>query len=406
MYEINYVQKKSGAMSKWVLLALALFPLLPIKSFGIPLYSYIPQIIMGIMAIICMYNNNFIIPHFLGGWLLYYVLIYCFGIVSYNGNIGVAFLSGLRILYPVLAFIIGYYNQKTIGEKTLFWIMQIQLILEAILAVLNQNSLWFRNVIIYLFRSDSEAYLNNYQYSYASRSIATLGNPNMLGIFCVMIYIFLLLQSKIYEGMKRLILIFISSICVVLVCIYTQSRTSIVLLVIVTLGALGKYYFKKYGLGAPLFFPFIAIIGWFLFNIIQNSIYRSVNVKGLGTRELVWNNILNDNWNGSVIRTLFGIGYQNSRKVSFYDNIYLKYLIATGIIGLVFYIITILMLMYKCKKMHNTVGLALLSSMLIVSYAMDFQENFKIAFMFFFIIGYYMSNEGEEIDDTIEGVSE
>ncbi len=384
--EMRQVNEKRTGIFIIIPFFFLLIPLLPVIRSGNAILIYSPQLLMGAVSIYILSLWRGRVPDYIFAfWALGFVF-YVYGCLTYNGSFASALIAGRRLFFPAMFLTIGHGSRGKIQEKKIIYILTIMLFIQVALSLLPSVSLTIRQIIGTLYRDDIESFLYGFQYSTTKRAIGSIGNPNLLCLYVDVISSIIFYRADYIKIKKANLLKAFSLFATILICIETQSREGIIVFLILVF----LYFYlrgknkKTFILVIPLYMLFVYII----YSFLSSRIFRTIDLTGITTRTQIWNDIISSTTEGSLYNQLFGIGYQNARTVSFFDNIYLKYYVSGGIIGVILLLLCIVLLLLKCK--NSIISLSIIAIWLVSSFACEFQETFKISSISFFAIAYFI----------------
>ena len=271
--------------------------------------------------------------------------------------------------------------------------MFLLLTVELVFSILQTSSLEFREFMTSIYTDDSEAYLEIFRYT-RFRAIGTIGNPNLLSLYSIVLMTNIIFRLNTFEKRNGNVLRVLSIVFSTLICIEAQSREGIIVFLLVVF--LYMIFTKKRRKSFMIVVPIALTFAYFLYVVLSVQIYREINLEGLLPRISVWSKRIQSAISESDINILFGIGYQNSRQLGFFDNIYLKYFLAGGIVGIIPFIITIYLTIKKCLVQKSYLSFTIVAIWLVSCLVADIQESLKIASIAFFTISYNMDYSFEE----------
>lgn len=338
------------------------------------------------------------VKYFLYFALYMTVMNFILSIMNSSGGVVEIFTSSLRLYYPFFGLVIGCLLKNKIKPNSFLNVLIFFLALQFVVSFLQINNEGFRIWSFTLYRqSKLEYYLAAFSWATGRRVIGTVANPNLLGMLMVVLNSSILILSEIYT--KKRFLRIANVLCILAslyVCVYTQSRTAILLLVsLTTLIMYWKFYQK--GIVKVLYW-FIAMIGMvILLSYLQGRISREIAFSALDLRYNMWLLRVSEMFDKAkymnFFTTILGVGFTTARELGTFDNSFVKYFVAGGIVGLFLFIRTILSTTtVLIKKAHKDIwrrlGLAMIFVWLFGSVVAEYQEMFKLSIMTFIILGY------------------
>ena len=100
--------------------------------------------------------------------------------------------------------------------------------------------------------------------------------------------------------------------------------------------------------------------------------------------------------------SVLGIGFKTARDFGTFDNTYVKVFVSGGLIGLIFYLKTIIdtlkaFLIREPRGIWKGLGLSVVFIWILGSIVAEYQEAFKLSIMTFIILGYALHSNEESI---------
>jgi len=232
------------------------------------------------------------------------------------------------------------------------------------------------------------------------RRTGSFANPNILSIFCVASYSYIFFRIK---NIQKIIF----GLVVFGVILFTSSKTGLIAFFIIICTNLflikAKFNFKNIALfviallllgyvGVTLLYmyqheyPYIAqILMMFDNNMDVNQI------KSIGDRQVMWTNALNQFNRFSSLQKLVGIGPAKDTELNIIDNEFLTILVKMGIIGLLFYVLSIFILLVFLFKNKKSLGaksmIAIVVLFLLSSGSASTFIAWHLSLMFFLFLG-------------------
>ncbi|MGS2764942.1 O-antigen ligase family protein [Sinomicrobium sp. M5D2P9] len=197
------------------------------------------------------------------------------------------------------------------------------------------------------------------------RRTGSFANPNILSVFCVASYSYIFFRIKTIQKI-------IFGLVIFGIILFTSSKTGLIaFLIIVCVNFFlikAKFSFKNIALfiislllggyaGITLLYmyqyeyPYIAQLLMMFDNDMDIS-----QIKSLGDRQIMWENALNQFNDFSSLQQLVGIGPGKDTDLNIIDNEFLTILVKMGIIGLLFYALTIFILLVFLFKNKKNLG--------------------------------------------------
>jgi len=376
------------------------------------IYTYIPQIIVGFVAVYAMLKvkMNIQTRYFLIFGMYMLVMSIFFSIIN-GTSILLTLRSSLRLFYPFLAIIIGSFFSKKISPKSLLYILLIFLLFESIVSFLQFNNVLFREWSFNIYRSEDTAnrYLNSFSFSTGQRAIGTFGNPNTLGLTFVVLNSSIILLSDLLKGKRiKMAINIISILTSIYVIVNTQSRTSILLYVFV-IAIIFYWKFSKRGKNNAIFLIVSSIVAVLLFMFIQSNINRDISVSALYSRFDIWGIRISQMFDYVEYEGFFAVvlggGFQMARSFGFFDNTYLKIFVSGGIIGLLIFFMVINSIYKGIRRIkrveYRHLAWVLFVTWLIGSMLVEYQEIFKLSTITFILLGYTLYSDKKDNDSII-----
>ncbi|NLJ96065.1 MAG: hypothetical protein GX321_02835 [Clostridiales bacterium] len=363
---------------------------------------YIPQLIVGLAAMYSMIKVPIVKPvkYFLYFALYMTIMNFILSIMNSSGGMLDILTSSLRLYYPFLGLIIGCWFRKKIKPESFLNVLVFFLALQFAVSFLQINNDGFRIWSYTLYRpSNLEYYLRAFSWATGRRAIGTVANPNLLGMLIVVLNSSILILSELHT--KKRFYKIISVLCTIAslyVCLYTQSRTA--LLIWVSATALIVYWkFPQKGI-VKVFYLCISVIGGvLLLSYLQDRISREISFSALDSRFNIWSLRVSQMFEKARYENFFasilGVGFTTARRFGTFDNSYVKYFVAGGVIGLLAFIGTILsaaktFFKRASQDIWRRLGLVIMFVWLLGSMVAEYQEMFKLSIMSFIILGYAM----------------
>lgn len=361
--------------------------------------AYIPQIILGFVALYVIFKIPIIKPAKSLFIFASYMTIMSFilSIMNVSGGMLDIFRSSLRLYYPFIGLIIGGMFLRKVSPKSLLYILIFFLTLQFVTSCLQINNEAFRIWSYNLYKAKNVSYyLESFVWSTGKRAIGTVGNPNLLGMLTVVLNSTILIIASLVTR-KRLQKI-INIICIaasIYICIYTQSRTAVMLLVFST--ALIIYWqFPRKGIEKLIYLIIPGIGAMLLFSFIQAEISREISLSALDSRFNIWQLRISQMFDYAKYENFYtgilGVGFHTARGFGFFDNTFVKIFVSGGIIGLIVFLRPIIdvikALLKKPKAELRYLGLMLTLLWVFGSMVSDYQEVFKLSMTTFILMGY------------------
>jgi len=359
-------------------------------------YIYIPYFIIGIMAIYILINQknlSYVPTYFLlfTGWTIFINMMLS---VVDNYSIFYTIKTSIGCLFPVCAYILGKYYSKKIDLVIISKIFFFLLLLQAVVVYLQMKgtSLGVKTYLIYAGEKGAQ-YLQYINYGARYQALGTIGNPNELGVFCIILMGVLMFNDHVKKGA------FIASFLLTgYIVLCSQSRTAMIVFCIIVFIRLqinsNKSTLKT--IVKAILVP-IAII--FIFSYLANKLGRAISVNEMTPRFILWNNAwtsvyaFSDEVNFLIM--LFGRGISYIKSTGSTDNSYLQTLLSSGLIGLGFFLSTIILFHSRARKLSNCSNKLLCYSLLVIlivtCFVIDIYSSMKLSFFIFFMIGYLLN---------------
>ncbi len=361
---------------------------------------YVPQTILGIAAVYAMTRIPVIKP--VKMFLLFsgYMMAGSFVLSHINGRMefpGVL-ISSMRLFYPPLALLAGGVFSKTLNTRSLVCILAFFLLLEWAIGFLQIYSEAFRTFSynLYLREEAAARHLRWFDsYEHWRRCRGTVGHPNTLGMIAVVLNSsVLILSHNIRAARFRNLLSILCTLAAAYLVVNTQSRTSISFFVLtIMLIAWWKLAEKpKYRTGYLIASCAAALS---VFYYMHGTLSRGLPFYALSPRFNVWHMRISSMFESSsyndVFTGIFGVGFHTARSFDFFDNVYLRVFVSSGILGLALFAALIVIVIRAVMRIRENDWrhLAMLLSLfwLAGSAVHDFQEIFKLSSVTFFLIG-------------------
>lgn len=384
----------------WVFILVGIILLYPDSTQGFLIY--IPQLIVGLAALYSIIKVPAIKPvkSFLFFALYITIMNFILSIMNSSGGILEILTSSLRLYYPFIGLVIGCWCKKRIEPESLMNVLIFFLALQFSVSFLQINNEGFRIWSYTLYRpSNIEKYLGSFAWATGRRAIGTVANPNLLGMLIVVLNSSILVLSELRT--KKRIFKIINALCTIAslyVCINTQSRTA--LLICLSATALIMYWkFPQKGIVKVFYLFILVIVGVILLSYLQDRISREITFSALDSRFNIWSLRVSQMFEKAKYENIFasilGVGFTTARKFGTFDNSYVKYFVAGGVVGLLAFIGTILSstkVFFKRapQDIWRQLGLVIIFVWLLGSMVAEYQEMFKLSIISFMILGYAM----------------
>ena len=345
---------------------------------GIKDFSFILIILISTILIIKKFSINRILLSFLFTSLIIIILP-----AFYFHDDIIIFLSGIRWLMPfILAlFLINNINQELLYSigKVLFYLFIVHFILQ----------------IFQLFFAGSYFGLNTFGLSIRNPGIFFI--PSTAASFTILVLFF----SKYYMD-KKLVkkLIFLIPISIFL----TASGTGIAVYIIF----LFMFYLKKPYLPlTPLVLIFIGVI--LIFSLDTLSGRAGLMEKSLGTRLIIFRNVLND---GSLLSNNFGYGtstgllitnkYGLDFEIAIFDSWYATAIVNLGLLNSLIIFILILFLFIYLSFYKRKEQLLFFIIYLLIGTTTVFTESYPINLLFAILLAYYLRGKSYKTSNNTQ----
>lgn len=215
--------------------------------------------------------------------------------------------------------------------------------------------------------------------------------------------------QRIFQVRKQRMVSFAAVILFLYVAVLTESRGGIISIIIaICIMALSS---SKGGDAANKAIRFVCtLLLVILFAIVLASqlpadvLERFAHISSFGGRRNVWEFLI-ETWKSSFSIMLFGAG---ASSVSSYTgfliahNIFIKFLFETGLVGMALWLIYVFSCIVFCHRRKNTLGLAVLLAMLVISCTLD-TDTYKPFWLVLYLVLLQIDNrtsyssENEEI---------
>jgi len=360
---------------------------------------YLPQIIIGFIALYSIVKTPLLKPtkRFLS-FALYLTLANIFvSLLRNNFGLVEVLKSSLRLYYPFIGIVIGGLLKKKITPKPFLKVLMFFLFAQFIVSFLQIRNESFRVFSFSLYRpSILDYYLTAFSWKTGRRVIGTVANPNSLGMLMIIMNSSIIFLSD-YTRNK-----FITSIlctgATFYVCLNTQSRTAILLFFAINF-LLFYWKLNQKGLAKILCLYIFGLFIGISFLYIRGLANREISIAALDPRYLLWSSHIAQmlSYEGflNLVTVVFGVGFTNAREYGTYDNIYVKYFVSGGIIGLLIFLKTGLQtIKFFLRNVYSSIwrrmGLAVVFVWLLGSIVAEYQEIFKLSIITFILLGYAM----------------
>jgi hypothetical protein len=360
--------------------------------------NYIGILFFFLLFLLISFNKNNVKLNKLSIYILFYslflIILEFFAAYQFNNELISIPKIIIYNLLPFLTYQIGllirYYDFDLSFYKSIFMIGAIQ-------SIISIGSYHINSFRIFLLKNYSRGLLkyNNLFENYGTiRVTGTIGNPNILGIFMVIYLLFLLYfykRIKIYNFIKNITILF--SFVTIL---YTQSSTSIILLVISLfiylvfyLSKRSSFRYKKPFFAIPILPKTITQLDYFLRRITLSRI------SNMGGRLPIWIGLINNLILSEKFNIFYGYGSLFISKYTV-DNYYLYLLLSYGLIGFLLFVFLWIAIIRLSFSMNNEKKWYIITIIVIVFIsnitAMPL-ESIKLGLFIYIIIGYFIEDQ-------------
>jgi hypothetical protein len=360
--------------------------------------NYIGILFFFLLFLLISFNKNNVKLNKLSIYILFYslflIILEFFAAYQFNNELISIPKIIIYNLLPFLTYQIGllirYYDFDLSFYKSIFMIGAIQ-------SIISIGSYHINSFRIFLLKNYSRGLLkyNNLFENYGTiRVTGTIGNPNILGIFMVIYLLFLLYfykRIKIYNFIKNITILF--SFVTIL---YTQSSTSIILLVISLfiylvfyLSKRSSFRYKKPFFAIPILPKTITQLDYFLRRITLSRI------SNMGGRLPIWIGLINNLILSEKFNIFYGYGSLFISKYTV-DNYYLYLLLSYGLIGFLLFVFLWIAIIRLSFSMNNEKKWYIITIIVIVFIsnitAMPL-ESIKLELFIYIIIGYFIEDQ-------------
>lgn len=411
-YEMNLANKKinnkyiNQSMNKNTLSIIFLF----IIMFTIMIYpngatganTYIPYFLIGIVVIVDTIKRGVISKNNLFWIFIIWILLINLIMASIN-NLGLFYSikTSVGVFSPLLSYMLGQKYVKILDLKTfskgigLLLLVQFLVVLfQSLGTEIGLNSYWIFG---------GEKGLRYLQYlSYGNKnyqSIGTIGNPNELGIYVLLLLAFLMFCNNI----KQTIIIAFTFMSFYIV-ISSQSRTAII---IFSFLIFFRVIFTKRKSAVKLFSNVTMgiLIASSAILYAAKNLGRALSIDQLESRYILWENLKDMVYEFDGLYNFFillnGRGISYIKQLGSVDNTYYNIFLSSGVIGIILFVLLISNMILKIIKIHDKrliyLGLSYIFIFLISCIVIDIFFNMKVSFLLFFVIGYLIKYNNEHM---------
>ncbi|WP_407269716.1 O-antigen ligase family protein [Radiobacillus sp. PE A8.2] len=408
-YDYNNTPKKyhEGFRGSKFIYALMIFMSI-YPSVGIN--SYIPYYLLGISVGFILLNKvNISIPMIYVVFIVWVIFINILQLPLNNLSLMYGIKTSIGIIFPLLAYILGQYYSKKVRGESIEKVLFVLLIIQFIVVFMQMAGTSFGLKTYTVFAGDKGIeYLQYISYGNRYQAIGTIGNPNELGVFSLLLSAFLLFFSSIKKP-----LVIISLILTSYIVLCSQSRTSVILFCVLIFARI--IYTERISLGKKIFRTLLGILSTILLlYYAANNLGRELSFDQLNTRYILWDHAWEKVYSFNDLINLYimivGRGISYVKITGSVDNSYMNIMFSSGIIGLSSFIALIIILFFLAKrivvKRYKFIVYSYLIIYAISCTVMDVYFIMKVSFLLFFIIGYLLNSNEQHLSTkfTVEKV--
>lgn len=308
---------------------------------------------------------------------------------------GVSFYAELADIVsstvPFVCMYIGYRYALRLPENKLIKTVFILLLIETLVGVGQTVSPSFREFSFKLYGATDR--LVSYEAEDVGRAVGTIGSPNYYGILCVILCVSVL-PGCIKQGRKQtaLLILAMGIACV----IFSVSKTSVLCIGVSLLLWIWTDERYKKSTKALLLVIGLGIVA-FSIGEFQSAFNRSFDLSSMSGRNESWASIIDHFLGGNVTTLLlgYGNGYSTFDKLGiFADSFYVVLLIEQGLLGVIAYAITWLVILWITYRMPNKryrqAMIIIIVVLLMADVTAATTDNPNSAIPIYFMLGRYM----------------